>query len=99
MSPWTATFRACRANFQSKAATLGRFVQKAIQFNAGKEGVESPRSSAGAPPLDPNQLALVRRRVQNADRFLRSSEWGAARYELQRLDELLREAPDECQAG
>ena len=41
-------------------------------------------------PLATDEFALAARRLQNADRYLRSRERGAARYELRLLDGSLK---------
>lgn len=64
---------------------LDRLVQRRCLDQRALEDLESARDLLESLPLDTCEFDLARARLKNAERYLRSSECGAARYELRLL--------------
>ncbi len=77
---------------QAVTQCLGRLQQKRQLDDAAHDDLATVRSMLEAMPLSTDQFGLACRRLQNAQHYLRYTEPGAARYELQLLASSLKNA-------
>ncbi|MCO6459136.1 MAG: hypothetical protein J5I93_27825 [Pirellulaceae bacterium] len=70
---------------------LRRLIDSPGSRTVSRQQLADSRLLLEALPMATNEFAVARRRLQNADRYLRSDEWGAARYELRLLYGMLRQ--------
>ena len=80
---------------QSVLQSLGRLQQKRQLDDAAHDDFAAIRAMLETVPLATDQFDLACRRLQNAQHYLRHTEPGAARYELQLLVSSLKNGEPE----
>jgi hypothetical protein len=77
---------------QSVNQCLGRLLEKRQLDEAARDDFAAARSMLEAMPLSTDEFGLACTRLQNAQRYLRYTEPGAAWYELRLLASSLKSA-------
>ncbi len=80
---------------QSALQSLGRLQQKRQLDDSAHDDFATVRAMLEAMRLPTDQFGLACRRLQNAQHYLRHTEPGAARYELQLLASSLKNGEPE----